>query len=238
MLDDDPLIAELRALEPWIDVPEAADQRAAVRARLTPRRRARWVVAGLAALVGAVGVVAPARAAVVEAVGHVLRVVGIEVREEPPPGSLPAAPSPLPGARPVGLVEAKEAAPFPVRVPAALGVPEEVQVADPDAGGAPRVVTMTFRGGTVRFDQFDGQLEPSFLKFSSQHAEWTDVRGEAAIFVPGPHSVRYVDRTGADRTETGRLAAPTLIWSSGGVTYRLEGLPSLTEARAAASELR
>ena len=116
MPDDDPLIAELRALAPWLDVPEAADQRAAVRARLTPRRRARWIVAGLAALVGAVGVVAPARAAVVEAVGDVLRVVGIEVREEPTPGSLPATPSPLPGTRPVSLEQAKRAALFPVRV--------------------------------------------------------------------------------------------------------------------------
>lgn len=238
MPDDDPLIAELRALGPWLDVPEAADQRAAVRARLTPRRRARWIVAGLAALVGAVGVVAPARAAVVEAVGHVLRVVGIEVREEPPPGSLPATPSPLPGGRSVGLEQARATALFPVRVPAALGVPEDVRLADPDAGGAPRIVTMTFRGGTVRFDQFDGQLDPSFLKYSSQNAEWTDVGGEGAIWVPGPHPVRYVDRTGTERAETGRLAAPTLIWSSAGVTYRLEGMPTLAEARAAASELR
>jgi len=36
------------------------------------------------------------------------------------------------------------------------------------------------------------------------------------------------------RTETARLAAPTLIWVAGGVTYRLEGLSTLAEANAAA----
>ncbi|UQU64027.1 hypothetical protein COUCH_34475 [Couchioplanes caeruleus] len=238
MSDDDPLIAELRALDAWLDVPPAADQRAAVRARLTPRHRARWIVAGLAALVGAVGVVAPARAAVVEAVGDVLRVVGIEVRQDRTPGALPATPSPLPSARTARLDEAERAALFPVRVPAALGEPDDVQLADPDPAGAPRVVTMTFRGGTVRLDQFDGTISPMFLKATGRGAEWTDVKGEVAIWVPGPHSVTYVDRRGTERTETGRLAAPTLIWSGAGVTYRLEGLSTLAEARAAASDLR
>ncbi|OJF13572.1 hypothetical protein [Couchioplanes caeruleus] len=239
MPDDDALIAELRALAADLEVPEAADQRAAVRARLValpPRRARRWVVAGIAALAGTVVAVSPARAAVVDAVGEALRVVGIEVRAEPGP-RLPSVPSPLPSPGSVTLAGARAAAPFPVLVPAALGVPEKVELADPGPDGAPRVVTMTFRGGAVRFDQFDGRVSPAFLK-SSTAAEWSEVGGESAIWLPGPHPVTYVDRQGVQRTETGRLAAPTLIWSAGTVTYRLEGLPTLAEATAVAAELR
>ncbi|MFI5492704.1 hypothetical protein [Actinoplanes sp. NPDC051859] len=251
-MSDDFLIAELRALSAELDVPDPADQRAAVRARLTgsmphPRRSAprtrwsspamRWLAALLATLVGAVIAVTPARAAVLAAVDGVLRIVGIEVRADSDPAPLPVRPSPLPATGAVTLAAAKGAARFPVRVPGALGVPEKVELADPAPGGEPRVVTMAFRGGAVRFDQFDGRIAPAFLKMSGA-AEWTEVGGDAAIWVPGPHAVTYVDRAGAERTETGRLAAPTLIWSSDGVTYRLEGLATVAEARTVASDLR
>ena len=237
---DDALIAELRALAPLLEVPEAADQRAAVRARLSARparksRRTRWVVAAVTALAGTVIAVSPARAAVVDVVGGVLRIVGIEVRAEPVP--VPARPAPLPSHGVVTLAEARAAARFPVVVPGALGVPEKVELADPDAGGGPRVVSLSFRGGAVRFDQLDGAMSPVFLK-SSADAEWTDVGGNVAIWVPGPHPVTYVDRQGEERTETGRLAAPTLIWSAGAVTYRLEGLATLEQARTVAGDLK
>ena len=45
-----------------------------------------------------------------------------------------------------------------------------------------------------------------------------------------PHDVTYVDRDGVERTATTRLAGPTLVWQSGAVTYRLEGLPTKEEA--------
>ena len=57
------------------------------------------------------------------------------------------------------------------------------------------------------------------------------------MWLPGPHPVTYVDRKGIERTETARLAGPTLIWATGTVTYRLEGLPTLKEARAVALSL-
>jgi len=234
----DDLVAELRALSAWIDVPEPADQRAAVRARLAapaPGRRhlRRWIVAAVAAVVGTVAVVAPARAAVVDAVGDLLRVAGIEIRREPATGSLPARPSPLPSVRSVALEAARRAALFPVRAPAALGEPEEVQLADPDSAGAPRVVTLTYRGGAVRFDQFDGAAAPAFMKMAPD-ARWVGIGPDFGIWLPGPHPVTYVGRDGVERTETARLAGPTLIWVSGAVTYRLEGLPTLAEAQATA----
>ena len=244
MPDDlDDLAAELRALGNHLDVGEPADQRSAVRARLTrpaavrprvPLRR--WILAGVAALVAAVAVVAPARAAVVDAVGGLLRIAGIEVRQEPPPGSLPATPSPLPSLRTGDLAAARATALFTVRVPAALGAPERVELGDADPSGAPRVVTLVYRGGTVRLDEVDGAISPYFFK-TAPEAEATDVAGAQALWLPEPHPVSYVDRTGAERTETARLAGPTLIWSTGPVTYRLEGLATLAEARAVAGSL-
>jgi hypothetical protein len=237
---DDDLAAELRALGAFLDVPEPADQRTAVRTRLTrpvpARRRARWVIAAVAALAGTVGAIAPARAAVVDAVDGLLRVAGIEVRREPDPGGLPAQPGPLPSLRSAGEDEARRTARFPVRFPAALGAPGQVLLADPDPAGAPRVVTAVYRGGTVRFDQFDGAPEPVFYK-SAPDGHWTEVGADPAIWLPGAHPVTYVDRDGTARTETGRLAGPALIWSTGGVTYRLEGLTTAAEARTVALSL-
>jgi hypothetical protein len=238
----DELGTELRALADWIDVPEPADQRAAVRSRLgRPRPRPhpvrRWIIAAVAAIAGTVVAVAPARAAVVDAAGHLLRVAGIEVRREPVTGGLPARPSPLPSLRSAALDEARRAALFPVRVPATLGTPGRVLLADPDANGAPRVVTMTYRGGTVRFDQFDGAASPLFLK-TAPDAQWVGLGADGGIWLPGPHPVTYVGRDGAEHTETARLAGPTLIWVAGAVTYRLEGLPTVAEAGAAARSLR
>ncbi|MCA2214176.1 hypothetical protein [Jidongwangia harbinensis] len=239
---DDDLAGELRALGARLDVPEPVDQRSAVRARLARpvRRRHRtrwWTASAVAAILGTVAAVAPARAAVVDAVEGLLRVTGIEVRRGPVPDDLPSGPSPLPSLRSTGLVEARRIALFPVLVPAALGAPDQVLPADPDRNGAPRVVTLTYRGGAVRLDQFDGAPAPAYFK-SAPAAHWTTVRDGPAIWLPGPHPVTYVDRDRVERTETARLAAPTLVWSAGGVTYRLEGLPTLAEAQEVAVSLR
>ncbi len=238
---DEDLVAELRELSSWIETPEPADQRLAVRARLTrPARRQpwrAWVAAGAAALIGTVAAVAPARAAVLDAVGEVLRVAGIEVRRDAAPPPVPATPSPLPSAGTVALAEARQAVPFALKVPAELGEPAEVVLTDPDQQGVPRVVTLVYRGGAVRFDQFDGRLEPAFLK-SAPAAEYLEVGDDLAIWLPGPHPVTYIDRHGVERTGTARLAAPTLIWSDGLRTYRLEGLGSSAEAKGVALSLK
>lgn len=234
----DDLVAELRDLGRAYAVPEAVDQRAAVRRRLArpaPRRhRGRFYLSAIvAALVLAVAVISPARAAVL---GAFRRIAGIELRQESPREPLPATPSPIPSIRSADLDEAKRVALFPVTAPAALGSPDRVLLADSDKNGAPRVVSLVYRGGTVRFDQFDGTLEPAFLK-TAPNAEWVTL-GDSAIWLAAPHPVTYVGRDGVTRTETARLAGPTLIWASGGVTYRLEGLPTLTEALDVARSVR
>jgi hypothetical protein len=255
-IGDERLEAELRELGDWLDVPPAPDLRAAVRTRLaapTPtrlasltrlgspapvaalRRRARprWVAA-LAAAVATVVVVAvpPARAAVSDAVTGLLRFAGVEVRRDGPRG-LPRTPLPLPSAGPVTLDEARRAAHFPVRLPAALGAPEQVLVADPAPDGAPRIVSLLYRGGAVRVDEFDGRLDIRYVKVAAD-ARFLEVGGEPAIWLPTAHPLFYTDRQGVLHEESARLAGPTLVWTRDGVTYRLEGIATLDEATAIA----
>jgi hypothetical protein len=225
------LIAELRALSDHLDVPAPADQRSAVRRRLTePRKAPRWrvwLIGVLVAAAAAVGAISPARAAVVS----LLRVAGIEVRTTTP-GPVPtASPSPLPSEGPVTLAEAQAAARFPVRAPAALGPPDQLVIADPDPSGAPRIVTLIYRGGAVRLDEFDGTLDVVYLK-QAPDAQWVDVGPgrDYGLWLPRAHEVTYLGRDGVARTATARLAGPTLIWASGLVTYRLEGVPTMAEA--------
>ncbi|MEU4163387.1 hypothetical protein [Actinoplanes sp. NPDC026670] len=235
MPDHEDLIAELRELGARLAVPPEIDLRNAVRERLAtpaprPRRARWWVTAVAAALIAAVAAVAPARAAVVEVVGDLLRIAGVEVRREPPRQTLPATPSPLP--------TATADAGFPVGVPAGLGEPDEIQRSDPDRDGRPRVVTLIYRGGAVRLDEFDGQLDTTFFK-TAPDARFVELPGSTgAAWLPGPHPVTYVGRDGVERTETARLAGPTLIWTTGTVTYRLEGIPTLEEAIAVARSVR
>ncbi|WP_328477697.1 hypothetical protein OHA21_25165 [Actinoplanes sp. NBC_00393] len=245
MPEHDELIDELRSLGRALAVPEAVDQRSAVRARLAqPARRPRlrlFLAAAAAALIATVTLVAPARAAVVEVVSDLLRVAGIEVRRELPAGALPATPSPLPSTRTADLVEAERAAGFPVLAPELLGPPEEVLLADPDAQGRPRVVTLIYRGGTVRFDQFSGGLDPIFIKMTP-NTEWVpELAGtsHAALWLPEPHPLTYIGTDGVKRDETARLAGPTLIWETPQpVTYRLEGFATREEAVRVALSVR
>ncbi|MEU4619322.1 hypothetical protein AB0G04_04975 [Actinoplanes sp. NPDC023801] len=236
MPEPDDLIAELRDLGARLTVPAAVDQREAVRARLRHpaprRRRVRPLLAALAAaLAASIVLVAPARAAVVEVIGDLLRVAGVEVRRDEPHRTLPATPSALP--------QASAPAAFPIGVPAELGEPEQVVGSDPDVSGRPRVVTLVYRGGAVRLDEFDGRLDTTFFKTSPEARwvePWDSVTG--AAWVPGPHPVTYVGRDGRERTETARLAGPTLIWATASVTYRLEGIGTPEEAIAVARSVR
>ncbi|MBL7260502.1 hypothetical protein [Paractinoplanes lichenicola] len=234
----DDLIAELRELDPFLAVPEAADQRATVRSRLSvpvrPQRRWRlWLASALAAVTVAVIAVEPARATVVDAVAQVLRVAGIEVRRQASPPR--ESPSPLPSTGGVTLEQARQRAPFTVKLPATLGPPERVELADPDDNGVPRVVSAVYRGGTVRFDQFAGSAGVFFKQ--APDAEWVDLGPGMSIWLPKQHTLTYVDRAGLERTATARLATPTLIWERDAVTYRLEGFTSLEPAKATALSL-
>ncbi|MFE9692150.1 hypothetical protein [Micromonospora sp. NPDC005806] len=232
---------ELHDLSAWLETPEAPDVTARVRARLAapaPRRRRwrYWLAAAVAALL--VAALPPGRAAVADAVTGLLRFAGVVIGASPVPVSPTGTPSPLPSQRPVALDEAQRLVRFPIRVPAKLGPPERVLVADPDGTGTYRVATLLYRGGALRLDAFDGQLDVVFQKQASgPGVELVQVDGDFAVWVDGPHPVAYVDRTGTVRVETARLAASTLIWQESGVSYRLEGNLTRDEAVAVAGSL-
>ncbi|MEU2611010.1 hypothetical protein ABZ570_05380 [Micromonospora sp. NPDC007271] len=236
----DDLERELSDLAGWLQTPDPPDVAAQVRARLTApvRRRRRWryLVAVLVALL--VALLPPGRAAIADAVAGLLRFAGITVATSAEPALPTGTPAPLPAQRPAGLAEAQRQVRFPIRLPATLGPPEQVLVADPDPTGTCRVATLVYRGGALRLDAFDGRLDPAFHKQAGgPGVEWVQVGGDFAIWVGGPHTVAYVDRTGALRVETARLAASTLIWQEAGVTYRLEGDLSRDEAIEVANSL-
>ncbi|MEV4657246.1 hypothetical protein [Micromonospora sp. NPDC049301] len=230
----DDLERELRDLSAWLEAPDAPDVTARVRARLAtpaPRRR-RWRACAAAALVALlVAVLPPGRGALADAVAELLRFAGVTVATSPDPVLPSGTPSPLPAQRTATLEEAQRAVRFPIRVPAKLGPPEQVLVADPDDRGAHRVATLLYRGGALRVDAFDGRLDLAFHKQTIRPgAEWVQVDGDFAVWVGGPHVLAYVDRTGEVRREAARLAASTLIWQKAAVSYRLEG--DLTKAEA------
>ncbi|WP_341716175.1 hypothetical protein QQG74_19395 [Micromonospora sp. FIMYZ51] len=243
----DDLERELRELSGWLATPEPPDVTAQVRARIIapPRpavdnRRRRWRYAvGAALAVLLVALLPPGRAAVADAVTGLLRFAGVTITTSSAPVLPTGSPAPLPGQRPAGLDEAQRAVRFPIRVPAALGPPERVLVADPDGTGGHRVASLLYRGGTVRLDAFDGGLDPVFFKqVAGSGPEWTQVGAASAIWISAPHPVSYVDRAGTVRQADARLSAATLIWADLGVTYRLEGELTRAEAVAIGTSLR
>ncbi|MGV9213597.1 hypothetical protein ACTFTM_17225 [Micromonospora sp. RB23] len=240
-LGRDDLEAQLRDLGAWLDTPAAPDVTARVHDRIVGGVRGwrRWRSVAAAAVVALlVAALPPTRAAVADAVGEVLRFAGVGIVTSSTSSPPEHEPSPLPSLRTVGLDEARRAVRFPIRVPAALGPPERVSVADPDGGGAYRVATLLYEGGAVRLDAFDGRLDLTFHKRTSRPGtEWTQVGGDFAVWVDGPHVLSYVDRSGQIRRETARLAASTLIWEQAGVTYRLEGVRTQAEALEIAGSL-
>ncbi|PYC65919.1 hypothetical protein C7C45_26510 [Micromonospora arborensis] len=230
---------ELRDLSAWLETPDPPDVTARVRVRLSRPARPwrRLAVAALVAVV--VAVVPPTRAAVADAVTGLLRFAGVSIATTPT-RTLPGdTPSPLPSQRSVALDEAQRSVRFPVRLPAKLGPPEQVLVADPDPTGTYRVATLLYGGGALRVDAFDGRLNLAFHKKATPPGvEWVQVNGDFAVWVDHPHVLSYVDRAGQVREETARLAASTLIWEDDDVSYRLEGALSKVEAIEVAQSLR
>ncbi|MBX6384414.1 MAG: hypothetical protein IRZ07_15815 [Microbispora sp.] len=222
--------ARLRALgeELAVPAPPPADVARAVRARLqdgrAARSRARWrpsprvaaaVVAALMAVL--LGATPQGRAAVVS----VLRFAGVEI-DVGGAGPLPTrAPGPLPSERRVTLEEARRTVRFPIVVPAVLGEPVDVRIAD---GG--RVVTLRWPG--IRLDEFDGTLGVVWHK--ELGGPWPEqVSAVGGWWIRQPHGVSYVPSGGGTPREE-RAAGPTLIWQHGLVGLRLEGPDDRAEA--------
>jgi RNA polymerase sigma factor (sigma-70 family) len=217
--------AETAALLGW---PVGTVKSRTSRALARLRTRLGLTVAVLVA-VAAVLAVPPARAAVAHTLAGVLRFAGVEVHSGPNRIGAIHPGAALPATRVVSLDQARALARFPIGVPAVLGGPERVEVADPGPDGAPRVVSLYFRGGGVRVDEYDGQFDLTFTKVADGVA-WVPIGTDQGVWLAQPHQLTYVDSTGLAQPVTRRLAGPTLLWQRGMVGYRIEGLTTPAEA--------
>jgi hypothetical protein len=227
---------ELRALGRGMTVRARDDLADRVLAGIAavPARRARWrrFIAALAVVVAGVGatvaVSAPVRAAIV----HVLRFGGVEVRATP--GPTPASSPALPGDHPTDLAAAGREVGFTVRVPAGLGRPDSVTVADH------RVVSLHYAvpGGPARVDEFAGNLGVMWEKYAAGAAQRVTVGGHDGLWFDGQVTVVYVDSTGAEVPGSARSTDGTLIWTDGPLTFRLDGVRPLAAALGVATGMR
>lgn len=197
--------------------------------------RLRRAATALALVLAALGVAAAVSPQVRAAIERVLRFAGVQVHH----GSLPAPAAPssrppdaltLPGEHVTSLAEAQSAVQFPIAVPPHLGTPLQVTVSD-----SGRVVSLVFGNG-VRLDEFDGGLADVFTKivYGGDPVDVT-VDGLHGWWIAGPQDVVYLDRGGQPVTATAHRTDGTLIWQSGAVSYRLEGIADHFQALRAAS---
>ena len=213
------LEARLRELAVAVRVEVPADLEATVMARVNdpsparPRRLRRWIAGLFLALLGAGAVASPVGASILDWFGfHGVNVVEGQppVTEEPTVPAEPAA---------VDLDEAAELAGFTPLVPAALGTPDGVAVS-----ADRRVVSLSWGSGadTVRLDEFRGTIDPQFWK-TAQDASIVTIAVGDALWLPTAHHVEVVADDGTRQRLAPRLAAPTLVWTQGDLTLRLEG---------------
>ena len=246
----DAVESELRAVGRDLEVPPAGDLTVVVRRRLEGRAVRRHHVPGLRTSAlrrrpvwRAVLVVVAALLAVLIAtpqgravVNHVFRFAGVELRQGPGPVRSPGSSASLPGKRQMSLEQARRHVSFPILVPAALGLPDEVVVSD---GG--RVVSLIYRHttyGQVWMDEYSGHLDPVYFEKIVAFGSVTEVElnGTKGLWIRGPHELIYVSRDGTPAIASARLTTGnTLIWGTRQVALRLEGNLSKTAALAIAN---
>ena len=227
-------------------------------ARRVPRLRLGWA-AGIAALAVVALLLAapPVRAALAEflQVGVIRIFTGPPTAQAPAtatpaapagqggaPAAAPTTPAPPPTAAPLALdalagetslEEAQRSAPFPVRLPAALGPPDRV-FAQTVGGG--RAVTLAWLDDAGAPRAVLQELGPDALVWKLEPAAvaQTTVNGRPALWVSGPYVVALKN---GDADVRHLVTGRALLWEEGGVTFRLESDLPLEEAVAAAESM-
>lgn len=219
----------LNDLSHTVDWPEPSEYlatRVAVHIESAPRshRLRRWAIA-IAVLTLAIGLVPDTR----QAVAVLLHEAGVRI------GFVEEVPTDLVKDLSLGdsstMREATEHATFELQTPAALGPADEVYVDD-------EAVSMVWQGPTLLTQQAGG--EPYALKGVGPDTDATHVAvaGDPGLWIEGAeHTFTLLDQQGNPVEETARLAANVLLWSSGGVDYRLELTGDLDRALEIATSL-
>lgn len=233
-----------------LDIAAAPDLVAPVHARIAaapPRRRARWapvvwtrrsLALAAALLVLTAGI----------AVGSYLGVRGVSINPGPPPTLPPGAGTALDlGAR-TTLAGARSRVAFPVRVPRALGAPDEVYI---DRRVPGTQVTLLYRprvtlpeanatqSGLLLFE-FEGTFNRGTMeKFASpEQIHAVAVGRYPGFWVAGVHEIAFRNANGDFEPATLRLSDSALLWQIGTVTFRIESSLSLQRTLDIATSLR
>jgi hypothetical protein len=247
----------LTAMSGAIAFPNEPDLAGAVRERLSraalasARRRRlpmRFAVAALALTVVASGILVFSPGAR-HAMAGWLGLPGIRISTTPK-GSVPAPGRALDLGRRVTLAQAERHLGVPVKLPSniQLGSPDAVYTDETKA-----IVWFVYRpaanlpavagydvGLLVTELRAQGLDEFFYKKLTGSGAEIRNVtiNGAPGFWIHGqPHVIQYHYPLGT-RQELGRVSGNSLIWATGGVTYRIELAGGLQEARRIALSMR
>jgi hypothetical protein len=212
----------------------------------------RIAVAALALLVLAAGIVVATPGAR-EAVARRLGIPGVAIHLGGPGPTAPTLPTGA-GAnlglgRRVSLERARGAVSFPLLVPSAAGFqrPDAVYLSQDIPGGRvdfvyrprPGLAVSRFTNAGLLITQFRADPMVEKLAKTTTELDRVTVAGETGYwFAGGAHAFAYLDRNGAIREETSRLAGSTLVWAHADLTLRLEGQVSRAEALRIAASMR
>ena len=223
----------------WPETPELA---AAVRARLSPRRRflpRRLVVVALAVVaIAAAGVLAvseSARSAILE----LLHIPGVQISyaEELPAVRFRLGEDTF--GRPVSLDEAEDLTPFELQVPTLDGLDEPDRIyhrASPPGDVVTFVYEVDDTSARLLLSQWYGSTAAYFYKVltGDSPARRVGVAAVPGLWISGGrHAVAifsYQSPDGQYRQESPALAGNVLLWEDLGVSYRLEADVPLAEA--------
>jgi hypothetical protein len=197
------------------------------------------IAAAVVVLAGALVAIAPARRAIADWLG--IGAVDVRRVDQPLPNgtggqTVPGEPGPTtPPDAGLQLATAQRRVAFTIGVPRdpTAGARSGVEVDDRVPGGL--VVLRYPRFTLVEIaSQGDAPVVGKLLA-PGERVDRVTVGGAPGFWVMGAHQVSYLDRSGRLQTDTVRRSGPVLVWLSGNVTYRIEGLDRVTAARIAAS---
>jgi hypothetical protein len=252
-LGDLDLERALTALGPRYPYPPTPNLATRVRSRIVARpaapvrRLVLWrdpwrlalVAAVLLVLLGAAAFVNPVTR---DAIAHFFHVQGVIVNRVPSPAPSLSPPTSLNLGRLTTLQDAQSSVKFAIAVPPELGPPDAVYVASGPPGGEvalaytprPGIPLVRQTGLGVLITEFRGDLIPGFISKEvgpGTTVEEVSVNGDSGWWIAGePHTIVIHVSPDSDQVETLRLAANTLVWAHGGVTYRIESALSKAEA--------
>lgn len=212
-----------------IDAPDPARAHQAALSRLsripparTPPSRLRWIVGGVAVLVGALGAALGLSPAIADRLG--LRAVDVRYADGPPP-TVSTAVGVAGLGEPLALPQAQGRVAFDILVPSQLGRPDAVYQHGPAVSlvyGASDDLPPTPSGFGALVTQLPGRTETAIVqKFVHSGTTVRELRidGGRALWITGaPHDVLL---PGLEPAEA-RAGGSVLLWERSDLTVRLE----------------